>query len=194
MNTQNPWKTIDSRTVYKNPWICVREDNVIRPDGKPGIYGVVETGVACGVVAVDCENMVYLVGQYRYPIKRYCWEIVEGASMQGESPLDTSKRELREEVGLHASNWMQLGAEVHPSNCMTTEVGYLFLATDLKEGTSEPEGTEVLEIRKMPFRQALQMVHSGEITDMLSIVGLLRAERFLEMNKSSQQNNQADKI
>jgi 8-oxo-dGTP pyrophosphatase MutT (NUDIX family) len=177
---QNPWKTLDSRLVYQNPWITVREDKVIRPDGKPGIYGVVETRLATGVVALSADLQVYLVGQYRYPTKHYSWEIVEGGSDKEESALHAAQRELKEETGLEAASWLQLGCEFHLSNCFTSEVGYVFLARELREGASAPDGTEILRVRKIPFSEAIGMVDSGEIKDMVSIVGLLRAERYLQ--------------
>ncbi len=139
---KNPWKTINSKVVYKNDWIQVREDNVIRPDGKPGIYGVVETRIATGVIAVTPENEIYLVGQYRYPTDCYSWEIIEGGTELDESPLETAKRELREEAGLLAESWEQLGGEIHLSNCFSTEIGVFFLAKGLTIVQAEPEGTE----------------------------------------------------
>src|SRR5690606_11888068 len=130
---KNPWKTLDTKVVYENTWIRVREDVVVRPDGKPGIYGVVETRLAPGVAALTPENEVYLVGQYRYPMDSYSWEIIEGGSDDDESALDAAKRELREEAGLEASHWEALGPEIHLSNCHSNERGYLFLATGLTE-------------------------------------------------------------
>ena len=109
MSTENPWKRIESRTVYTNPWLTLREDRVIRPDGKSGIYTVVETRIATGVVALTPDEEIYLIGQYRYPTEEYSWEIVEGGSDPGEDPLDTAKRELREEAGLVAAQWAAPG-------------------------------------------------------------------------------------
>ncbi len=180
MSFENPWKTLGTRLIYQNPWIRVREDSVIRPDGNPGIYGVVDTRIATGIVALTEDKQVYLVGQYRYPTKHYSWEIIEGGSEDNQNALDTARRELKEEAGLEAEKWLQLGEEFHLSNCFTSEVGYIFLATDLKEVGAEPEGTEVLQVKKVPFEDAIKMVDSGEIKDGVSIVGLLRAERFLK--------------
>lgn len=174
---KNPWKTLDTKVVYENPWIRVREDAVVRPDGKPGIYGVVETRLATGVIALTPENEVYLVGQYRYPMDSYSWEIIEGGSDDDESALDAAKRELREEAGLEASHWETLGPEIHLSNCHSNERGYLFLATGLTEVESSPDGTEELVIRKVPLAEALAMVDSGEIADAMSIMALLRLDR-----------------
>src|SRR3712207_4165057 len=106
----NPWKTVDSRTVYDNPWINVREDQVIRPDGAPGIYGVVHMkNQAIAVLPMDKDGSIYLVGQYRYTLNAYSWEIPEGGSPEGEDPLETAQRELLEETGLVAASWKLLG-------------------------------------------------------------------------------------
>lgn len=175
MKEKNPWKLVDRRVVYSNRWITVREDNVIRPDGQPGIYGVVETPIATGVLAVTPRNELYLVGQYRYPVDEYSWEIVEGGCEPGEDPGDTIVRELREEAGLVPARIERLGGEVHLSNCLTAERGYLFFARDLTEVPSEPEGTEVLQVRRVPFRDCFAMVTRGEIKDSLTIMGILLA-------------------
>lgn len=177
MSTQfdNPWKTIRSSKIYENPWISVREDDVLTPNGKPGIYGVVSfKNKAIGVVAVDNEGYTYLVGQYRYPLNEYSWEIPEGGGPMDETPLESAKRELEEETGLKATTWQDLG-RIHTSNSVTDEEGFLFLATDLTPGPSSPEDTEQLIIKRVSLKDAVDMVMNGEITDSLSIAGLLKA-------------------
>jgi 8-oxo-dGTP pyrophosphatase MutT (NUDIX family) len=169
--TNNPWRTLLSRRVYDNPWISVREDEVVRPDGEPGIYGVVNyKNVAVGVLALE-EDHVYIVGQYRYPLERYSWEIPEGGCPEGEEPLAAAQRELREETGLEATRWRMLG-EAHLSNSVSDEYAVWFLATGLVRGEARPEGTERLDVRRVPFRQALGMALDGRITDALSILAL----------------------
>lgn len=165
--------------VYENPFMKIREDRVIRPDGKEGLYGVVDTRYATGVVALTESQEIFLVGQYRYPTDMYSWEIIEGGSDPGESPLEAIKRELVEEAGLTAERWTQLGPEFHLSNCITSERAYVFLAENLKDVGAAPEGTEVLQLKKVPFAEALEMVRTGEIVDALSIVGIYRAESYL---------------
>ncbi|MBI2421480.1 MAG: NUDIX hydrolase [Candidatus Hydrogenedentes bacterium] len=183
--TENPWITHSSRVMYKNAWITVREDQVTRPDGKPGIYGVVETRLATGVLALTEADAVYLVGQYRYPMECYSWEIIEGGSDPGEDALEACKRELLEEAGLTAAQWEPLGGEIHLSNCHSSERGYLYVARGLHEGEASPEGTEALQIRKVPWSEALAMVDSGEIQDALSIMAILRYERVRHMQDAS---------
>lgn len=179
-NHSNPWKTISSKLVYQNDWIKVREDQVIRPDGASGIYGVVDTRIAVGVVALTEDNHIYLIGQWRYPLNFYSWEIIEGGSDPGEDPLDTAKRELIEEAGLLADNWEQLGNEVFLSNCYSSEKALFFVARNLKETQNSPDGTEVLEKRKIKFEDALAMVDSGEISDAISVIAITRFARTFD--------------
>ena len=182
MLEKNPWKTLGSKLVYKNPWIRVREDQVIRPDGHEGIYGVIETKIATGVVAVTTNLEIYLVGQYRYPTQEYSWEIIEGGADNGEEPLDAAKRELQEEAGLIAAEWSQLGGEIHLSNCFSAEIGLIYLAGNLTHTESSPDGTEILQIKKIPFPEALRMTYNGEIKDAMSVIAITRAEKLFREN------------
>ena len=179
MTVRNPWTRISSRLIYENEWIRVREDQVLSPSGKPGIYGVVEPRIAVGVVALTEAEEIFLVGQYRYPLDVYSWEIPEGGGEEDESALVTAQRELQEEAGVIAASWEPLGGELHISNCYTSERGYLFLARGLTVVASTPDDTEELTIKKIPFREALSMVEQGEITDSLSIIAILRTARIL---------------
>jgi len=179
MSEDNPWKTVSSKVVYKNPWITVREDAVICPDGSEGIYGVVESRIATGVIALSEDNHIFLVGQYRYPLDCYSWEIIEGGSEPKEDALTAAKRELQEEAGIIASNWQQLGNEIHVSNCHSSEVGFIYLAKDLKFVEAQPEHTEILQIKKVSLQEAFSMLDSGEITDGMSIIALHRLRRLM---------------
>ena len=176
---KNPWQRKTTREVYRNSWIKVREDQVIRPDGKDGIYSVVDPSIAVGVVALTNTNDIVLVGQYRYPLDEYSWEIIEGGSDKNEDPINTAKRELKEEAGLKAASWEQLGPYFHLSNCYTSEIGYAFLAKDLEYIGAQPDETEVLITRTISFKDCLELVHTGFIKDTLSIIGIIRAEREL---------------
>lgn len=173
----NPWKTLGTREVYANPWIRVREDRVLCPSGEEGVYGVVETRLAVGVLALNDDKDLYLVGQYRYPIERYTWEIIEGGSEAGEAGLVTAQRELEEETGLTAGSWRKLGGDIQLSNCFSSEIGILYVATDLVEGRPNPDDTEVLQVKRVPFVEALELVLKGDIQDGLSIIGIMRLAR-----------------
>jgi 8-oxo-dGTP pyrophosphatase MutT (NUDIX family) len=153
----------------------VREDQVVRPDGKPGIYGVVEFPTfALGVVALTDNLDTFLVGQWRYTLGRYSWEIPEGGGDKSIDPLVSIQRELREETGIAAAEWIDLGP-FDLSNSVTDESGRVYLARSLTLGESHPDGDEVLKVQRLPLAEARQMCLDGRITDAVSIIGVLRA-------------------
>jgi len=171
----DPWVRRESRAIYANPWISVREDAVLRPDGRPGIYGVVEfRNQATGIVAIDEQGRTPLVGQWRYPLGAWSWEIPEGGAPRDEDPLDAARRELAEETGLRADTWEPLLVS-HLSNCVTDEIAYIYLARDLVHGTARPDDDERLEVVWVPLDEAVRRVRTGEITDAVSQLGLLLA-------------------
>jgi 8-oxo-dGTP pyrophosphatase MutT (NUDIX family) len=172
--TANPWVRLSRAVAYQNAWITVYHDEVLRPDGGPGIYGVVHfRNRAVGVVALDEQDRVLLVGQYRYTLSQYSWEIPEGGAAEGEEPLEAVRRELVEETGYTAARW-ELILRAHLSNSVSDEEAFCYLATDLRAGEAAPEGTERLQVRWVPFSEALAMSARGEITDSLSVLGLQR--------------------
>jgi 8-oxo-dGTP pyrophosphatase MutT (NUDIX family) len=175
---RGPWQITGTREVYRNPWIRVREDQVIRPSGQPGIYGVVEMTAAVAVVAVDTAERVSLVGQYRYPTDRYSWEIVTGYAGEGEDPLLGAQRELREETGLEARRWTPLG-DCQISNSVTDQIGHLYLAEELTQGAAAPDETEELAVKQVPMAAAVGMAQRGEISDAFSLIGIYRAWHHL---------------
>ena len=176
---KNPWTTLSTREVYENPWIKVDEDQVINPSGGKGIYGKVHfKNKAIGIVAIDKEENTWLVGQWRYTLKQWSWEIPEGGGKMDHDPLDSAKRELKEETGLTAKHWKPI-VRTHLSNSVSDEEGFIFLAEGLTQGNSELEETEAdMKTWKLPLREALQMVIDGKITDSLSVMGLLAVARI----------------
>ena len=179
MYEDNPWITKSSEQIYDNPWIRVREDKIVNPAGKDGLYGVVSfKNLAIGVVALDEEGYTYLVGQYRYTLGEYSWEIPEGGCPIGEEePLEAAQRELKEETGLVAKKWTKI-SRLHTSNSVTDEEGFLFLAENLSAGEAEPEETEQLQLKKILLEDAIEMVMNDEITDSLSSIALLKVGRL----------------
>ncbi|GAB4131052.1 MAG: hypothetical protein OHK0045_17720 [Raineya sp.] len=186
--TENPWQVLDTKQIYENPWIAVREDQVINPNGGRGIYGTVSfKNKALGIVPVDENGYTWLVGQYRYPLEEYSWEIPMGGGKIVENSkdfdtqlLEAAQRELLEETGLIAKKWLKI-ARIHTSNSVTDEEGFVFLAQELYQTDSSPEETEALEVRKIHLSEALQMVLDSEISDAISMVGILKAAHILHV-------------
>jgi 8-oxo-dGTP pyrophosphatase MutT (NUDIX family) len=170
-----PW-TRHSRDIgYENAWITIWHDEVTRPDGAPGIYGVVHfANLAAGVLVLDDADRVLLVGQHRYTLDAYSWEIPEGGVPAGETALDGARRELLEETGVEATDWREL-ARLHLSNSVSDELAVLFVATGLSHGEATPDGTEQLAVRWLPFADVLAMTLDGRITDAMTVVAV---ERF----------------
>ncbi|MGH2511821.1 MAG: NUDIX domain-containing protein [Candidatus Limnocylindrales bacterium] len=174
----SPWRRHTRRLAYENAWLRVFHDEVVRPDGEAGIYGVVHfRNHAVAIVAIDSADRVILVGQWRYTLDAYSWEVPEGGVPAGEEPLDGARRELREETGLSAGHWREV-ARIAVSNSVTDELGSIFLATELEPGAASPEGTEQLRIRWVLFEAALAMIDAGQITDLLTIAALERVGRL----------------
>lgn len=175
----NPWQTLSGQLKYENRWIQVTEYQVINPSGGKGIYGKVHfKNKAIGVVALDSQANTWLVGQYRYTLDAWSWEIPEGGGLLTESPLAAAKRELREETGLTAKKWKQV-MRLHTSNSVTDEEGFIFLAEDLEHGTNELEETEAdLKVLKVSLQQAIKMIEEEAITDSISVMGLLMVARM----------------
>lgn len=179
MNTDNPWITKKTTDIYQNPWIKVEEHEILNPAGKDGIYGTVHfKNKALAIIPIDQEGNTWLVGQYRYPLNQYSWELPMGGGPIGGDILESAKRELREETGLTAEKWTEI-MKIHTSNSVTDEEGIVFLAENLTQGETEFEETEILLIRKLPFSEVLEMVMNGSITDGISIAGILKASRIL---------------
>jgi 8-oxo-dGTP pyrophosphatase MutT (NUDIX family) len=176
---KNPWITLSSEEVYESPWIRVTKHDVTNPGGHPGTYSVVHfKNLALGIIPLDDEMNTWLIGQYRYPIDQYTWEIPEGGGKIGIDPVESAKRELLEEAGITAKKWTKI-QEMHLSNSATDEFCLLYLAQDLEIGESEPEPDEMLQLVKIPFDEVYRMVCDGRITDSLSVTAVLKVKLMM---------------
>jgi 8-oxo-dGTP pyrophosphatase MutT (NUDIX family) len=178
MSTENNWKTLSSTTVYENAWLELSHRDVINPSGNKGIYGLVKfKNQAIGIIPIDENDNIYLVGQFRYAIDEYSWEIPEGGGLLGTDVLAAAQRELKEETGLVANKWTKL-ARIHTSNSATNEEAFLYIAEELTQLEAEPEDTEDLQVRKVSLTEAVEMVMRSEITDSMSVCAILMTARL----------------
>jgi len=176
---ENPWQVTSEKNIYDNPWINVTEYQVVNPSGNPGIYGKVHfKNLAIGIIPLDDSVNTWLVGQYRFALGKYSWEIPEGGGILGIDPLDSAKRELLEETGLKAERWTEL-QRMHLSNSVTDELCIIYLAQGLQQFEPEPEDTEQLIIKKLPFKDVYRMVCDGEITDSVTVAAVLKLQLML---------------
>jgi len=170
----NPWTVLSSEEKYSNPWIDLTEYQVLNPKGGRGIYGKVHfKNIAIGILPIFDNGDTILVGQYRFPLNAYSWEIPEGGGKIGVDPLLSAQRELVEETGLSAKNWTRL-LEMHLSNSVSDELAIIYTAEDLEQGIAMPEDTEQLMLKRLPLTQAIEMAMNGEITDSMSVAALLK--------------------
>ncbi|MGN6291373.1 MAG: NUDIX domain-containing protein [Chitinophagaceae bacterium] len=179
MSDINPWQVLAARQMYDNNWIQVTEYDVINPNGGKGIYGKVHfKNIAIGILVLDEQMNTYLVGQFRFPLSEYSWEIPEGGGLLNVDPLDSAKRELLEETGLVANSW-QLILKMHLSNSVSDEYALVYLARGLEQHAPMPEETEQLVIKKIPFEEAWQMVQQSRITDSMSVAAIQQVKLML---------------
>jgi 8-oxo-dGTP pyrophosphatase MutT (NUDIX family) len=176
---ENPWQVKSETRVYDNPWIKLTEYQVINPSGNPGIYGKIHfKNRAIGIVPLDADMNTYLVGQYRFVLNEYSWEIPEGGGPLADDPLDAAKRELLEETGLTAKNWTEV-QRMHLSNSVSDELCMIYVATGLEQFEAEPEDTEQLIVNKVPFDEVYRMVCAGEILDSVTVAAVLKVKLML---------------
>ena len=181
----NPWTVLNERIVYDNKWIGLTEYDVVNPGGGKGIYGKVRyKNLAIGVLPLDHVGNTWLVGQYRFVLDAYSWEIPEGGGDPALPPVESARRELLEETGLVAAEWLPL-MEMHLSKSVSDERAYIFLARGLEQREAEPEETEQLVVRKLPFEEAYRMVETGEITDSMSVASILKVKLMLVQGQLS---------
>lgn len=180
---RNPWKLLSSREVYDNPWINLTEYDVINPSGGRGIYGKVHfKNLAIGILALDENLNTWLVGQYRFALDQFSWEIPEGGGSIDINPLESAKRELLEETGITARKWQEI-QRMHLSNSVSDELAIIYLAQDLEQGEAQPEETEELYIQYIPFEELYTRVMHGEITDAITVAATLKIKLLLQDNK-----------
>ena len=183
MNSHNPWKVLNSKKIYDNNWISLTEHQVINPSGGEGIYGEVHfKNIAIGILPLDEDLNTWLVGQYRFPLKNYSWEIIEGGGPLDIDPITSAQRELVEESGLTAQKFTEI-QRLHLSNSVSDELAIIYLAQGLQLGKSSPEETEQLVIRKLPFDEAYNMVIDGTITDSMSVAAILKTKILIQEGK-----------
>ena len=176
---ENPWKITSEKEIYDNPWINITEYQVINPSGNPGIYGKVHyKNLAIGILPLDDDLNTYLVGQYRFVLGQYSWEMPEGGGYLDADPLESAKRELLEETGLKAREWTEI-QRLHLSNSVSDELSILYLAQGLEQFDAEPEDTEQLMVHKVPLEEVYRMVCDGEITDAMTVAAVLKVRLML---------------
>lgn len=177
---QNPWITKKSEDVYESPWIKVVKHDVLNPAGKPATYSVVNfKNLAIGILPIDSEGFTWLVGQWRYPLEAYCWEIPEGGGPLGIDPLDSAKRELKEETGIVAKEFKEI-MRLHLSNSATNELAIVYLAKNLDFESAEPEESEVLQVKRIHLHEAYDWVMNGKITDAISVATILKVKIMMD--------------
>lgn len=170
----NPWIVKSKELIYESAWIKLHKHDVINPAGNPALYSYVEfKHLAIGIVPLDENNYTWLVGQFRYPTNCYSWEIIEGGGKMGVDPIESAKRELKEEAGIVAKNYREL-LRLHLSNSATDELAIIYIATDLSFENAEPEESELLQLKKVHISEAYEMCLRGEITDAMSVAAIYR--------------------
>lgn len=180
MPDKNPFKLTSSKVVYQNPWISVREDTVVRPGGKDGIFGIVDMKDGVTVVALDSEEYIYLTHEYSYAVGEHTLECISGGMDEREEVIDTAKRELQEETGGVSEEWIDLG-NIVPFTSVIKSTNHVYLAKNvvLAHTQSTDEG-EVIDVIRMPFREAYEKVCTGEIIHGASVVGILKTYILLK--------------
>lgn len=182
MKRHGPWQIVETQEVYRDPWFRVDRDDVIRPDGEPGTYTVVHLKPGVCVLALDEDGQVCLTEEFHYAVGRVTFEAVSGGIEEGENPLETAKRELKEELGITAENWREMGT-VDPFTASILSPAKMYLATNLTFGTQSLDGTETICLRKMPLKEAARQVIDSEITHGPTSVLILKTWLAVSQNQ-----------
>jgi 8-oxo-dGTP pyrophosphatase MutT (NUDIX family) len=177
------WTIKETRKIFENDFFKVFEDEVIQPDGRDGIYATIRFVRGASVLPIDDERFVYLTKQFRYAIERDDLEVVSGAVEEGEEPLEAARREAKEELGIEAADWTDLG-RIESDTSITNSTAFLFLARKLTFGEPAREGTEQIETVKMKLGEALEKVMNGEITHGQTVALILKADQYLSNRKA----------
>ncbi len=175
---KGPWTITGSKTVYKNPWISVKEDEVVRPDGKNGVFGVVEMKPGVSVLPIDNDGNVYLTKEYHYAVERETIEAISGGIDKDENKIEAARRELKEETGMTANDWIDLGV-IDPFTTVVVSPNYLFLAKGLEFSKSSPEGTENIKVMKVSIKEAIRWAMESKITHGATTTLILKAKDYL---------------
>lgn len=173
-----PWTIQETNQKYQNSFIDVREDQVLQPDGQPGIYGTVTMKPGVAILPIDSDHTVYLTRQFRYALGKESIEVVCGALEEDEPPFEAARREIQEELGIKAEEWNDLGF-FHMDTSIVHCPVYLFLAKQLTFTQTNQDGTETIEKLRIPLNEAIQMVMDSQITHSPSCVMLLKAANAL---------------
>lgn len=174
----SPFELLASKQIYRNPWISVREDQVVRPGGSKGIFGVVTMKAGSSVLAITEDLQTFLTSEYKYAVGRLSLEVASGAIEEGEEPLDAARRELEEELGIQAGEWLDMGT-IDPFTTVISSPNHMFLALGLTFTSQRLDVGEVLSVVRIPFLQAVEKVLSGEISHAASAVLILKAHALL---------------
>lgn len=181
--TKNPWKVLSTKPVHETPWIKITHHDVINPAGNSTVYTTVNfKNYAIAVIPLDENYNTWIVGQYRFPINEYSWEIIEGGGPIELSPQESAARELKEEAGITAKVWHEI-YEFHASNSATDELAKVFVAKDLSFGESCPEESEELQVKKIPFQELVSMVYENKVKDSLTIISVLITDKLIKEGK-----------
>jgi len=178
-----PFTTLSSQIAWSCPWYNIRQDEILLPDGSPGIYNVIQKAPSVWIVPVTPTGDIVLIRQYRYTIDDNCWEVPAGGIKEGQTPEEAAIEELREEVGGHSTNWISIGP-LYTANGICNEIGHIFLARNVDLRQTAHESAEVIEIHQKSIAEVVTMARTNQITDGSSALAILLCQSHLELKSS----------